>query len=185
MVVQSLGALVVVAAAVCQPSRADCVADAAAFHEVHEGVLRSILWNESRMNPRAMSHDTNGTKGYGISQTNSVHLKSLQGLGIAPPMLMDACIGTYVAGWHLAGHIRGNPVTKVRSRGNTWEAVGCYNSCTPIFNQAYANQIAGTMSKWGMLPVDYVPYPSAPRSTAEALRKRRAGKATTNSSASY
>lgn len=153
----------VLAASVFMPSaHADCVSDAAAFHAVNDGVLRAILWNESHMNAGAVNRNSNGSIDVGIGQMNSQHFDELRRLGVTPQMLMEPCIGTYVAAWHLA--------KQVKDLGNTWQAVGSYHSRTPLLNQGYANGVAATMKKWGLLSDSFWPFPSAPRSDAEAQR---------------
>jgi len=142
--------------------RPDCHFAAAQFHRVHPEILRAILWNESGMRPSALNKNKNGTIDLGIGQHNSMHFAELQRLGVTPGMLTDACVGTYVAAWHLS--------KQQAALGNTWQAVGAYHSRTPIFNQAYANGVALTLAKWGQLPRGFIPFPSAPRNTAEALR---------------
>lgn len=147
----------------CSPgARADCVSDAAAFHAVNDGVLRAILWNESHMNGAAVNRNTNGSIDVGIGQMNSQHFAELRRLGVTPQMLMEPCVGTYVAAWHLA--------KQVQALGNTWQAVGSYHSRTPILNQGYANGVAATMKTWGLLSPSFWPFPAAPKNDAEAQR---------------
>jgi hypothetical protein len=143
-------------------AHADCVSDAAAFHSVNDGVLRAILWNESHMNAGAVNRNSNGSIDVGIGQMNSQHFDELRRLGVTPQMLMEPCVGTYVAAWHLS--------KQVKALGNTWQAVGSYHSRTPLLNQGYANGVAATMKKWGLLADSFWPFPGAPKSDAEAQR---------------
>jgi soluble lytic murein transglycosylase-like protein len=118
----------------------ECLANASAKYRVNPLVLRAILWNESRFNPRAMNHNANGTVDHGIAQINSVHLKELERHGIGSEQLMQACPGIEVAAWLLAKQM-------VRY-GNTWFAVGAYHSATPELNARYVGRIKATLSAW-------------------------------------
>lgn len=145
--------------------RPDCHLHASRYHGVNSEVLRAILWNESRMNPNAINRrNRNGSVDVGISQYNSTHFPSLAKVGVTPAMLLDPCVGIYVAAWHLS--------KSIRAHGNTWFGIGAYHSATSYFNHAYANGIAATLAQWGHIPPNFVPFPNAPRSTAEALRRR-------------
>jgi soluble lytic murein transglycosylase-like protein len=146
-------------------ARADCVTDAAALHGVNEGVLRAILWNESHMNGAAVNRNTDGSIDVGIGQMNSQHFGELRRLGVTPQMLLEPCIGTYVAAWHLS--------KQVKVLGNTWKAVGAYHSSTPLYNQGYANGVAATLKTWGLIDPTFWPFPDAPKSATEAHRLLR------------
>lgn len=99
----------------------DCVTQAASYHSVNSWILRGIIQVESSFNPNAVNNNRNGTFDIGIAQINSMHFKELSKHGIAPRDLMDACVSSYVAAWHLR--------KQVRLYGNTWFAVGAY---TPV-----------------------------------------------------
>lgn len=149
--------------------RPDCHRHAAQYHGVNAEVLRAILWNESRMNPQAINASNgNGSIDVGIGQHNSMHFRSLASVGVTPRMLLDPCVGIYVAAWHLS--------KAMRDHGNTWFGIGAYHSRTPLFNNAYANAIAATLAEWGQLPKGFVPFPNAPRNTAAALRQSSSAK---------
>lgn len=89
-----------------------CVTPAAQYHSVNPWVLRAILKVESGFNPGAINRNPNNTVDVGIAQMNSMHFKELQQHGVAPGHLLDGCIATYVAAWHLA--------KQMRVHGNTW-----------------------------------------------------------------
>lgn len=145
--------------------RPDCHYHAVQYHGVNSEVLRAILWNESRMNPNAINRNNrNGSVDVGIGQHNSIHFKDLATVGVTPKMLLDPCVGIYVAAWHLS--------KSLRRHGNTWFAIGAYHSSTPLFNNAYANDVANTLALWGQVPKGFIPFPNAPRNTAAALRLR-------------
>lgn len=143
----------------------DCITDAAKHHGVNESILRAIIWGESKMKANAHNVNDNGSVDVGAAQTNSIHFRDLSRYGIKPADLYDGCVSVYVGAWMYSKH--------VAALGNTWEAVGAYHSRTPFFQQAYANGVATTMSRWGLLQQGWLPFPSAPRSTAEAIRIRK------------
>jgi hypothetical protein len=78
-----------------------CIQNAAEYHEVDPQLLRAILMVESRLNPKAMNRNTNGTRDIGVAQINSIHLPVLKVHGIQEDHLKDACINTYVGAWIL------------------------------------------------------------------------------------
>jgi hypothetical protein len=106
-----------------------CILPAAQFHGVNPFVLRAILKVESNLNPGAVGKNDNQSVDVGIGQMNSTHFKELAKYGIGPDQLKDACVGTYVAAWHLKKGIA--------AHGNTWEAIARYHSSTPYFNKRY------------------------------------------------
>lgn len=114
-----------------------CIAVAAKFHKVNDRVLSAILRVESSYNALAVNHNVNGTIDVGIGQVNSIHFKELSGHGIAPGNLLDPCVGTYVAAWHLA--------RQIKLHGNTWFAIGAYHSVTPYYNSRYQALVFNTM----------------------------------------
>ena len=95
----------------------------------YSDVLRAILRVESGLRPAAINRNTNGTLDVGIGQINSIHFRRLSEFGIAPGHLLDACIGTYVAAWHL-GQL-------IERHGWSWETIGRYHSITPQHNRRY------------------------------------------------
>jgi soluble lytic murein transglycosylase-like protein len=133
------------------PARADCIDEAAAYHQVNAQVLRAIGWQESRLNPAAIGRNADGSTDFGAFQINSRHLPELARFGVTAQSLADGCVSAYVAAWHYR-----NQVDRL---GNTWAAVGAYHSRTPARSTWYAMQIAGILSGWG------VSLPSAPPPT--------------------
>jgi soluble lytic murein transglycosylase-like protein len=131
----------------------DCVDAAARHHGVNARVLQAVAWHESRWRADAVAHNANGTTDHGAFQINSVHLPELQQQGIGTRELMDPCLSAYVGAWHLA--------RQMRSLGNNWAAVGAYHSRTPARQRWYANQIAGVLMQWRVIPVGPLPYRSA------------------------
>lgn len=110
-----------------------CVNSAAAHHFVNPWILRAILQVESGNKPDALNRNNNGSIDVGIAQINSMHFKELAKHGISPADLMNECVSTYVAAWHLA--------KQYKAYGNTWFAVGAYHSATPCFNRRYAGLV--------------------------------------------
>jgi soluble lytic murein transglycosylase-like protein len=129
-----------VAFAQTPPQPNDCVTQAANYHGVSSWVLRGIIQVESRFNPQAMNKNNNGTVDMGIAQINSMHLKELAKHGIGPKDLMNACVASYVAAWHLK--------KQINAYGNTWFAVGAYHSTTKCFNERYASLVWNELRNW-------------------------------------
>lgn len=120
-----------------------CIAAAARYHTVNPWILRAILSVESNFNPRAFNVNANKTIDVGMAQINSIHFAELQRHGIAPGNLLDGCIASYVAAWHLAKHIRRN--------GNTWFAIASYHSTSPCQNTRYAGLVWNRLLEWGVV----------------------------------
>jgi Transglycosylase SLT domain len=106
-----------------------CIVPAGKFHEVNPHILRAILRVESSLRPNTVTRNANGTLDVGMGGMNSSHFRELSKFGIAPEHLLDACVATYVAAWHLKKN--------VNKFGNTWFGVAAYHSVTPYFNQRY------------------------------------------------
>lgn len=119
---------------------APCVGPAADYHGVNPWVLKAILKVESNFNPRAANRNANGTVDVGMAQINSMHFARLSKYGITPAHLMDGCVSTYVAAWHLA--------SKIREHGNTWFGIAAYHSTTPCQNERYRGLIWNTLVDW-------------------------------------
>jgi len=146
--------LLAAALAVAAPdARADCIADAAARHRVNAEVLRAIGWQESRLQPRALGRNADGSVDVGAFQINSTHLAELARHGIARAALDDGCVSAEVAAWHYR--------RQVDRDGDTWLAVGAYHSRTPARAAAYANRIAAILMRWGVMPEGALPFPDA------------------------
>ncbi len=124
--------------------RTPCVSDAAQYHGVNPWVLKAILKVESGFNPRAINRNANSSVDVGMGQMNSIHFKELSGFGIAPAHLLDGCVATYIAAWHLA--------KQMRKHGNTWYGIASYHSATPCFNGRYAGLLWNTLVSWKVLP---------------------------------
>lgn len=139
-------------------------------------VLRAILQVESKFDPKAVNRNDNGSLDVGIGQINSIHFKELSKYGIASDDLMNACVGTYVASWHLA--------KQLKAYGNTWFAIGAYNSATPYFNSRYQNLVFNALVSMGVVegPKRPVP-PLRPSSSPKKSATKPEASAQANSSA--
>jgi soluble lytic murein transglycosylase-like protein len=106
-----------------------CLKPAAQRHGVNPDILRAILQVESGMRPHEVNRNRNGSIDVGLAQINSIHFRELSQWGITPERLLDPCVATHVAAWHLK---------RVMLRhGNTWFGVAAYHSATPVHNQRY------------------------------------------------
>jgi soluble lytic murein transglycosylase-like protein len=116
----------------------DCIAQAAAYHRVNPWIVRAIIKVESNFDASAVNKNSNGTRDVGLAQINSMHFEELNKRGIAPGDLMNGCVSSYVAAWHLK--------KQIAAYGNTWFAVGAYHSTTPCFNQRYTALVWNTIA---------------------------------------
>lgn len=121
-----------------------CIAAAAKYHKVNQAVLSAILKVESSYNAGAINHNADGSVDVGIGQMNSVHFKELSTHGITPTNLLDPCVGSYVAAWHLG--------RQIQLHGNTWFAIGAYHSVTPYYNTRYQALIYNAMVDMRRVP---------------------------------
>lgn len=150
--VSRLLAVVLMPALAASCARADCIADAAARHQVNADVLRAIGWQESRLQPLALGHNANGSVDVGAFQINSSHLAELARHGIDRASLDDGCMSAEVAAWHYR--------RQIDREGNTWLAVGAYHSRTAGRAAWYANRIATILMRWRVMPPAALPFPA-------------------------
>lgn len=129
-----------------------CIVPASAFHGVNPFVLRAILKVESGLNPKAVGRNGNGTVDVGIAQINSMHFPKLARHGVTPEDLRDACIGTYVAAWHLR--------QAIARHGNTWFGIATYHSSTPYYNARYQALLNNELVRSGALQGPLLSVPS-------------------------
>jgi len=114
-------------------AKADCFDDAAKLHKVRPTILRAIAKVESNFNERAVGHNNNGTRDIGLMQINSIHLPVLRKFGISEAHLYDGCTSVYIGAWIYKQNIE--------IYGDTWDAVGAYNSRTPYYRDIYARKV--------------------------------------------
>jgi soluble lytic murein transglycosylase-like protein len=117
-----------------------CVGAAAEYHRINPWILKAILKVESNFAPTAINRNPNGTVDVGMGQINSIHFKRLRQYGITPDRLMDGCVSTYVAAWHLA--------QQVGKYGNTWYGVAAYHSASPCQNGRYSSLVWNVLTEW-------------------------------------
>lgn len=117
---------------------ADCFGDAASFHHVNPIVLRAIAIVESGGRPNAKNTNRNGSVDYGLMQINSIHLPELARYGIGVSDLYDGCKSVYTGALIL--------LRSIDRYGNTWAAVGTYNSATPYFRDRYAAKVKSVVN---------------------------------------
>lgn len=128
---------------------APCVKPAADYHGVNPWILLAILKVESNFSPAAVNRNQNGTLDVGMAQINSIHFAKLSQYGITPTQLMDGCVATYVAAWHLR--------QQIVKYGNTWFGVAAYHSSSPCLNQRYGSMLWNELRGWGVVQGARVP----------------------------
>jgi len=114
------------------PARA-CWDDAATRYQVNSTLLQAIARTESGLNPQAIGRNRNGSRDIGLMQINSGWLPALAAYGIAEQDLFEPCTNIHVGAWILAGN--------VYRLGYTWEAVGAYNTASPLLRRAYIDKV--------------------------------------------
>lgn len=122
-------------------ANADCWEEAGREFSIAPELLYAIAEQESNLNPRAIGHNSNGSRDIGLMQVNTYHLPRLAKYGITEQSLLnDSCRALKVGAGILADFMR--------RYGYSWEAVGAYNAGTaidggaPERRRAYANKIA-------------------------------------------
>lgn len=120
-----------------------CIAAAADYHGVNPYLLRAILVVESRLNPKAININKNGTRDIGVAQINSIHLPELQTHGIKENHLMDGCVNTYVGAWLLR--------KQIARYGLNWFGIAAYHSVTPDKNFRYQVLVYNEMVRSGTI----------------------------------
>lgn len=97
----------------------ECFESAGRYYGVDPYLLYSIAWVESRLNPRAINVNRNGTVDRGVMQINSSWDSYLRRHGIDPGYVWDACYNI-----HLGAMVLRHCMDRY---GNSWKAVDCYN----------------------------------------------------------
>ena len=148
----------------------NCIVPASQYHGVNPHILRAILRVESSLKPNTVSRNRNGTADIGIGQINSIHLRELAKFGIAAEQLLDHCVGTYVAAWHLKKGIA--------SGGNTWEAIAKYHSNSPYFNRRYQVLLRNELLRSKVISGQPMPVPALVQSAENlaAFKNHQAAK---------
>lgn len=100
-------------------AQASCWSEASARYNVEPILLKSLAWQESRGNPRAVGPKLkSGDRALGLMQINTVHLPLLRQYGIDQSNLFDPCTSVMLGAWVLADCIA--------KKGAVWAAVACY-----------------------------------------------------------
>lgn len=120
-----------------------CILGAAQYHGVNPYLLRAILVVESRLNPKAINVNVNGTRDIGVAQINTIHLPTLQNHGINENKLMDGCVNTYVGAWLLR--------KQIARFGLNWYGIAAYHSTTPVKNYRYQVLVYNEMVRSGAI----------------------------------
>lgn len=110
-----------------------CFEQAGTRYGVSPLVLRAIARQESRMNPKALNRNRNGTRDIGIMQINSSWLGFLARYQISEADLLDSCTNIHVGAWILGSNFQ--------RMGVSWEALGAYNAVSPEKRARYASQV--------------------------------------------
>lgn len=110
-----------------------CWEEAAAKYNVNPHLLYAIAKTESSMNPKAINRNKNGSYDIGLMQINSSWFPTLRKYGLDEQHLYDPCVSIHIGAWILAQNMQ--------RLGNSWEAVGAYNSSKPEIRQKYAMKV--------------------------------------------
>ena len=132
----------------------DCFDAAATHHRVNPWVLRAIAKHESggKAQARGFNHPSNGislsvSEDWGMMQINTNHLPKLKAFGVTPEQLWDGCTNVFVGAWILR--------ESMNTHGNTWTAIGAYNSPLQWRRAWYAGKIKAILDQWnkqGLMP---------------------------------
>lgn len=118
----------------CAHSATACWDEAAQKYGLNVYLLHAIAKTESSLNPSAVNRaNVNGSYDVGLMQINSSWLPRLRQFGITEKDLYEPCISIDVGAWILAYNIR--------RFGNTWAAVGAYNTPNPMRGLQYALRV--------------------------------------------
>jgi soluble lytic murein transglycosylase-like protein len=126
-------ALLLAAAMLLSRQASACWEDAATRYNVNPYLLYAIAKTESSLNPVAYNRNKNGSYDIGLMQINSIWLPTLRKYGLDEKQLLDPCTSIHVGAWILAQNIR--------RMGNSWDAVGAYNSSKPEIRRKYAAKV--------------------------------------------
>ncbi len=126
-------AFVMLCAAVWAAPSYACWEEAAQKYGINVYLLHAIAKTESSLNPRAINRNKNGSYDIGLMQINSSWLPTLRKYGLKEEHLYDPCTSIQVGAWVLAQNMR--------RLGNSWDAVGAYNSSKPTIRLQYALRV--------------------------------------------
>ena len=127
------GAAALLCLALAPGAAAACWEEAGARYGVNPRLLYAIAKTESGLNPAARNHNKNGSYDVGLMQINSSWLPRLRQFGLDERRLLEPCTSIHVGAWILAQNMR--------RLGNSWDAVGAYNSGQPALRLKYALRV--------------------------------------------
>lgn len=110
-----------------------CWEQAGARYNINPHLLYAIAKTESGLNAAAINLNKNGSYDLGMMQINSSWFPALRRFGIDERQLLDPCTSIEVGAWILAQNMR--------RLGNSWDAVGAYNSGKPAYRLQYALKV--------------------------------------------
>lgn len=115
-------------------AQANCLEDSATKYHVSANLLKAMIVAESAGNASAISDpNVNGSTDIGLMQINSSWLPALGKFNIKREDLFKPCTNIDVGAWILS--------KSIEDHGNTWLAVGYYNS-SQLSNQIiYTNKV--------------------------------------------
>jgi soluble lytic murein transglycosylase-like protein len=112
---------------------AACWEEAGARYGVNPYLLYAIAKTESSLNPKAVNRNKNGSYDIGLMQINSSWFPTLRRYGVDEQQLYEPCTSIHVGAWILAQNMQ--------RMGNSWDAVGAYNSTKPDIRLNYARRV--------------------------------------------
>jgi soluble lytic murein transglycosylase-like protein len=115
------------------PAAHACWEEAARRYSVNPAMLVAIARTESGLNPQAINRNRDGSIDLGLMQINSRWFPLLRQYGIGEQQLRDPCTSIHVGAWILSQNMQ--------RLGNSWDAVGAYNSSQPAQRAAYAQRV--------------------------------------------
>lgn len=118
------------------PRILSCIKEAAERYENGYPLMLAIAKQESSLRPYVVHRNPPtqknpaGSEDIGLFQINADYwLPRLSKYGITRASLFDPCVNAHVAGWIVWGN--------KKTHGNTWKAIGAFNSPTPKKQQEY------------------------------------------------
>ena len=122
------------------PRVLSCIKEAATRYEIGYPLLLAIAKQESSLRPTVVHRNSptnkspKGSEDIGLFQINTdFWLPRLRKYGITRASLFDPCVNAHVAAWIVWGN--------KKTLGNTWKAVGAFNSTTPEKQQEYIGRV--------------------------------------------
>ncbi len=118
-----------------------CWEQASLKYGVNPRLLVAVAGVESGLRPQTLHRNRDGSTDIGIMQINSGWLPTLARFGIDLPALLDPCMNVHVGAWILAQNMR--------RLGNSWEAVGAYNSSSAQGRAKYSAKVQQAIRRLG------------------------------------